>query len=116
MIRWLFDLLYGAVPADFDSAFGIEESVKRLSAATKRSVFAGLTQQVAAGRESKDRVSLQRVIPFVGNSFKPFFIGQFSEINGGVVLKGRFTLHWGTKLFQSLWFGMCLLSGQGVRF
>ena len=108
-MRRLFDLLYGAVPADFESAFGFEESVRRLSDATKRSVFGAFTQQAAVGQVSRDRVSLQRVIPFVGNSFKPFYIGKFRELNGRVVLTGRFTMLWWVKAFMTFWFGFCAL-------
>lgn len=108
MMQRLLDLLYGAVAADFESAFGLEESVKRLSAATERSVFGALTHQAAVGRVSTDRVSLQRVIPFVGNSFKPFYIGEFRQINGRVVLTGRFTMLWWVKAFMTFWFGFCI--------
>ena len=109
MIRRLFDLLYGATPADFESAFGLEESVRRLAAASKRSVFRAFIHQAAVGCVSKDRVSLQRVIPFVGNSFKPFYIGEFREIGGRVVLSGRFTMLWWVKASMTYWFGFCLL-------
>ena len=109
MIHQLLDLLYGAVPADFESAFGLEESVRRLSAATERSVFGALTHQAAVGRVSEARVSLQRVNPFVRNSFKPFYIGEFREINGRLVLSGRFTMLWWVKAFMTFWFGFCLL-------
>lgn len=108
-MRRLFDLLYGAIPADFESTFGLEESVERLLAATGRSVFGALTHQAAVGHVSKDRVSLQRVIPFVGNSFKPFYVGEFREIDGRVVLTGRFTMLWWVKAFMTFWFGFCAL-------
>jgi hypothetical protein len=109
MIHRFFDLLYGAEPAEFESAFGLEESVRRLSAATKRSVFSALTHQAAVGTVSESRVSLQRVIPFVGNSFKPFFIGAFDVRNGRTVLSGRFTMLWWVKAFMTFWLGFCLL-------
>jgi hypothetical protein len=109
MMKRVFDLLYGAVPAEFESAFDLDESVKRLSGATKRSVFDSLTNQAAIGTVSKDRVSLRRVIPLVGNSFKPFYIGEFRENNGRVVLTGRFTMFWWVKAFMTFWFGFCAL-------
>ncbi len=109
MIRRLMDVIYGAVPADFESEFGLDESVKRLSSATKRSVFGALTHQAAVGRVSKRRVVLQKVIPFFGNSFKPFYTGEFREANGRVVLTGRFAMHWSVKTFMTLWFGFCAL-------
>jgi hypothetical protein len=109
MIRWLIDLLYGGIPAEFESAFGLEESVRRLSAATGRSVFSALMHQAAVGTVRADRVSLQRVIPFVGNSFKPFFIGSFRASNGRVILSGKFTMLWWVKAFMTFWLGFCLL-------
>jgi hypothetical protein len=109
MIRWFIDLLYGGVPAEFESAFGLDESVRRLLAATGRSVFSAFTHQAAVGTVREDRVSLQRVIPFVGNSFKPFFVGKFLSLNGRIVLSGQFTMLWGVKAFMTFWFGFCLL-------
>ena len=44
----------------------------------------------------------------VGNSFKPFFIGEFQERNGRVVLTGRFTISWLIKASMSVWFGFLL--------
>jgi hypothetical protein len=109
MMRRFTNLIYGAVPAEFESAFDLDESVQRLSSATGRSVFSAFTHQAAVGRVSKTRVSLQRVIPFVGNSFKPFFIGEFRRVNGRIVLSGRFTMLWWAKAFLTFWFGFCLL-------
>ncbi len=71
-------------------------------------MFSLLDKQKAVGRVDKTRVSLQRVIPMVRNSFKPFFIGQFVEEDGRVILKGQFTMHRCAKIFMSFWFGFCL--------
>ena len=87
----------------------MQESVQRLRSATKRSVFGALTAQAVVGKVSEDRVSLQRVIPFVGNSFKPFFVGHFEPSTSGTRLVGRFTMHWLVKVFNTFWFGFCLL-------
>jgi hypothetical protein len=107
-------LLYDSTPAEFRSAYGIAESVERLSAATKRSVFSALGETTAVGRVSEKGVRLQRVIPMVGNSFKPFFIGHF-EVRGGVtVLIGKFTMLPLVKVFMSFWFGMCGLFACAV--
>ena len=104
MIRWFLDLLYGSVPAEFPSDFGLEESVKRLSNATLRWWSpAGVLQQFAMGTVSRDRVRLQRVIPFIRNSFKPFYVGRFERDGARTVLKGRFTIHWFTKVFVTAW-------------
>jgi hypothetical protein len=107
MFRWFQRLLYDATPAEFRSAYGLAESIERLSAATKRSVLSSLGETTAAGKVSERVVRLQRVIPMVRNSFKPFFIGYF-EVRGEVtVLIGKFTILPLVKVFMSFWFGMC---------
>jgi hypothetical protein len=107
MFRWFVCLLYDSTPTEFRSAYGLAESVERLSAATKRSVFSALAETTAVGKVSEKVVRLQRVIPMVGNSFKPFFIGHF-EVRGDVaVLIGKFTVLPLVKMFMSFWFGMC---------
>lgn len=105
-MRWFLNFLYGSTPAEFESEFGLDESVLRLAAATRRTVFAYfLPEQSAVGRVTTGCVSLQRIIPFVGNSFKPYFRGSFEEVGGRVRLRGEFTMHPLVKLFQSIWFG-----------
>jgi hypothetical protein len=107
MFRWFVCLLYDSTPAEFLSAYGLAESVDRLSAATKRSVFSALAETTAVGKVSEKIVRLQRVIPMVRNSFKPFFIGHF-EVRGDVtVLIGKFTMLPLAKVFMSFWFVMC---------
>jgi hypothetical protein len=83
----------------------MSESVLRLRAATKRSIFSCLIRQAAVGSVDESRVCLQRVIPFFGNSFKPIFVGKFRQTNSGVVLDGKFTLFMFSKIFLSIWFG-----------
>jgi hypothetical protein len=109
MIRSFWKSLYGEVPAEFQSSYPMDESVRRLARATGRSVFSAFTRQRAVGTVKRSRVSLQRAIPFIGNSFKPFFIGRFEERDGRVTLAGRFTLLWLAKALASLWFGFVML-------
>ena len=106
MFRWLVRLLYDSTPAEFRSAYGLAESVERLGASTKRSVFSALGETTAVGKVSEKVVRLQRVIPMVGNSFKPFFIGRFEVRGDGTVLIGKFTILPLVKVFMSFWFGM----------
>ena len=106
MIRWFLDLLYGSVSAEWESAYPLEESVARLRAVTLRSVFSALAEPAAVGTVSESGVKLQRVIPMVRNSFKPFFLGQFVKRGERVFLTGRFTMLLITKIFMSLWFGL----------
>jgi hypothetical protein len=107
MIHWFKNLLYGSVPATFSSDFPLDESVRRLTAATRRSAFSTLSSEAAVGRVSASGVSLQRVLPYIRNSFKPFFIGEFQTLDGRVVLAGRFTLAWFVKVFMTIWLGFC---------
>ena len=114
MFQWFWRLLYESKPAEFRSAFGLEESVKRLRAATNRSVFSSLSETAAVGKVSEQRVRLQRVIPMVGNSFKPFFIGRFEIREGVTVLTGRFSLLTIVKVFMTFWLGMAFVFAGGM--
>lgn len=109
MIRWLWNALYGEEPATFRSYYGMTESVQRLSAATGKSVFSATSKQTAIGHVSVSRVSLQRVVPMIWNSCKPFYVGRFTNLNGQVVLEGVFTLSNSTKVLMTIWFTFVLL-------
>jgi hypothetical protein len=114
MFRWLWRLLYESTPVEFSSAFGLEESVERLRTATKRSVFSALSETAAVGKVSEKSVRLQRVIPMIGNSFKPFFLGRFQSSEGKVLLVGRFTMLPIVKVFMTFWFGTVALVSLGL--
>jgi hypothetical protein len=90
--------------------------VERLRAATKRSVFSALSETAAVGKVSEKSVRLQRVIPMIGNSFKPFFLGRFQSIEGKVLLVGRFTMLPIMKVFMTFWFGFVTLTSVGFLF
>jgi hypothetical protein len=114
MFQWLWRLLYESTPAEFRSSFGLAESVERLRAATKRSVFSALGETAAVGKVSDTVVRLQRVVPMVGNSFKPFFIGRFEIRDGVTVLVGRFSLLTIVKVFMTFWLGMAFVFAGGM--
>jgi hypothetical protein len=114
MFHRLKALLYGSTPAEFISVYGLSESVDRLAAATKRSVFSSWGETSAVGKVSESQVRLQRAIPMMNNSFKPFFFGRFEVRDGVTVLTGRFTLTLVVKIFMTVWFGMLLLIGGGI--
>lgn len=111
MIRILYQFLYGSTPAKFRSAFALEESVERLRAATKRTVFSALAQAAAVGPVKESKVRLQRVIPMFHNSFKPFFFGRFEARPDGVYLTGRFSLLPLAKIFMTFWLGATIVIG-----
>jgi hypothetical protein len=104
MLRWIENSWWGSTPAEFASLFGLSESIERLRAATRRSVFSALARQQAVGAVKESHVSLQRIIPMMGNPFKPFYRGRFIEKNGKVILVGRFTSHRLAKAVFGGWF------------
>jgi hypothetical protein len=114
MFHWLTRLLYGSTPAEFVSAYGLSESVERLAAATKRSMLSSWGETSAVGKVSESEVRLQRIIPMIRNSFKPFFIGRFEVRDGVTVLTGRFTMTPVVKIFMTVWFGMLFLIGGAM--
>lgn len=109
MYRWIKDLWSGSEPVEFVSSYDLPESVARLQAATRKWSLFNVSEQAAVGRVSETRVSLRRMIPMVGNSFKPVFVGRFEQAQGRVALTGRFRLSWFVKLFMAYWFGFCAL-------
>jgi hypothetical protein len=109
MIEKLDTFLFGNIPFSCESNFSLEDSVIRLKENTKRSVFNSLFKQKAAGKVSDSKVSLQRVIPFFGNSFKPILVGKFKEENGRVYFEGKFTTFLLSKIFMTVWFSFALL-------
>ena len=109
MLHPLFAFLFGSVPETFTSNLPVEQAVARLRAATAKSAFHTLAREAAAGTVTERKVSLQRAIPFVGNSFKPIFVGHFQVTRGQTQLQGVFTMHWAVKVFMSFWFGFCVL-------
>ena len=107
----MIGFIYSSIPAEFKSTYGLSESVTRLRAATRRSAFGVFGQQAAAGPVSESHVRLQRVIPLMRNSFKPFFFGRFEARGDGVYLTGRFTMLWFVKAFTTVWLGIALAIG-----
>jgi hypothetical protein len=108
MLGRFSEMLFGSEPAEFESSYPLEESVQRLDAA-RGSMLAALKKQVATGTVSESRVVLKRVVPFVRNSFKPYFVGHFEQRMGKVILVGTFTMHWSVKVFMTFWLGFCAL-------
>lgn len=105
MIRWFFQFLYGSIPVRFASPYSTHEAMARLSAVVKPSVLSSLSGQCAVGTVTENKVRIQRMIPFVGNSWKPFFYGSFSTAGDGTVLEGTFKFSTVTRVFMSIWFG-----------
>jgi hypothetical protein len=110
MSRWLKEIWIGSEPVEFESEFGMVESVARLKAATRRWGAFTLTKNVATGTVTQSRVLLERKVPMVSNPFKPVFHGRFETIRGKTLLTGRFTPHWFVRLFIVTWPAFCVLA------
>jgi hypothetical protein len=108
MLRWLRNLLFESTPAEFRSHYSIAESVQRLAAVTSRWGLS-LNQTQAVGKVSPDKVRLQRVIPMVRNSFKPFFTGHFETRDGRTILTGHFAIPMSARIFMVIWLAMATL-------
>ena len=113
MFKWIKTVWRGTEPVEFASSFGIDESVSRLCAVTRRNTF--LSQfdmnECVAGNVRTDRVALQRITPLFHNSFRLKFIGKFESNYGKAILRGRFVMSLFTRIFMAFWFGMLFLIG-----
>jgi hypothetical protein len=119
----LYALVFGSTEIKIESDFNVEQSVQRLSEKITPInpwnpflwLFSVTQREHAVGIVSANRVSLQRVRPFRGNAFKPFFVGGFTVNRNGAtsVVHGTFAMHWLVRTFLVLWF---CGSGLGVLF
>lgn len=110
MVPWLFQFLYGSVPVRFRSPYFIDEAIASLSKVVKPSVLSSFSGQCAVGTVSQTKVRVERVIPFVGNAWKPVFYGTFSTGEAGTVLEGAFRFSAFTRIFMSIWFSLIVFS------
>jgi hypothetical protein len=107
MIRRFLATFYSDEPLEFRTEMTLDRAVASLRSATSRSIFNAIAREAATGKVTEQKVVLQRTIPLMGNSFKPFFVGRFSSESGETILRGVFTMHWMTKAFMAFWFGFC---------
>jgi hypothetical protein len=102
-------MFFSTEPIEFRTGMALDNAVASLRAASSRSVFGSITREAATGKVTEKKVVLQRTIPFMGNSFKPIFVGRFRSESGETILRGVFTTHWTTKIFMAFWFGGCFI-------
>jgi len=81
---------------EFKSDFALDESVERLSKATKtiykEFIRPEFFKSVLIGHVWKIEVALRRQRPFIHWIGEPYFIGQFEEKEGQVFLKGDYRM------------------------
>jgi hypothetical protein len=108
------DFFFRGVAATFPSPLPPEEAAARLATATHRQLLPPLFRQCVVGRVSVSGVILYRHRPFFRNSVTPCFRGHFLARATGCVLKGHFVVHWSTKLFLLLWYGLLAYIAAGA--
>jgi amino acid transporter len=101
MLRWLWDLYFGKQAKEFRCLFDLQESMERLKRATGRSFLSSFSGQFAIAHVSESRVVVHRVVPFIGNSFRPIFFGQFAVVDDRLVLRGEFRQSRWTMAFNA---------------
>jgi hypothetical protein len=80
----------------FEAQGDASQAAERLSRAAHtpiaKAVVGKLSDRNLVGTASKEYVRLHEVTPFVGNVFKPIFLGRFETDNGRTVLAGHFEI------------------------
>lgn len=99
---------YRSDPATFYTPLSVDAAAAKLRRSTESSLSRAAKEGAAVGTVTANKVSLEKVVPHTGNSFKPFFVGHFEVAEGRTLLVGKFTIHWFVKLFMSVWYGGCL--------
>ena len=97
--------LFPSVPAVFVSDYPLAGSVERLSGIVLVPFAGRFTRSTAQGVVTEQRVRLARLIPFVGNSYRPQFFGSFQKTEQGVVLSGHFTMARWVKVYAGFGIG-----------
>ena len=103
------NLIYGSEPFELAFDVPIEEAIERLASKVSRTSISRLTSQGMVGSVREESTKIQRVIPFVQNSFKPIFIGSFSTNGSQTVLAGVLRLHRVIQAFMTIWFSFIAL-------
>jgi hypothetical protein len=113
MPRTFIEILCGTEPLAFVSDFGLYDSVRRLAAEVKPPLI-GLQPVVSfkttavVGQVAEEYVSLWCERLFLGNGFKPRFIGRFQIFDNRVILIGKMI---GMNGLVHLWVGGGLAMG-----
>jgi len=108
-MKRIFDFLYGTEGFQIEFDVPIDVAVANLQSRVSGSVLSLLGSEGMVGQVSNHTVKLQRVIPMVGNSFKPFLIGSFSTRGNKTVLSGVFRFHRLVQAFLTFWFAFSAL-------
>jgi hypothetical protein len=112
---WYRRLVDDPLAARFDADCSVDQAIARLASAAKAPASTFLSSQDMLGRVSRERVELERAMPFQsGNSWKPVFVGRFEEKDGRAFLVGVFGLRPLVRGFMYFFIAFCLLWSVGA--
>jgi len=120
MFKLIWNRIYGSTPAVFESAYDLEESVRRLQAVTVSPLKSSL-MEVMYGEVRDEHVSLRRLSApesylddiFSRNirfNLEPYYYGSFQQTEQGVILMGKFSMSLGEKIWIHFLFSLFLYS------
>ncbi len=102
-------LIYGSESLELSFEVTIDKAVERLGQKVSRTFLSRLTSQGMVGFASIENTRIERVLPFLRNSFKPVFVGSFRTVGDQTVLSGVLRLHRSVQVFMTFWFGFIAL-------
>ena len=109
IVRRLLDGLLGSVKAEFESGYMLDESIWRLAVATEGRFFSARPGRGAARRVTMEGVSLQKMTPTSESTIPTLYVGAFREVDGRVLLKGRFHMPVQLRVNMAIWFAFFLV-------
>lgn len=113
MLQWFWNIVdYDATPVVFASAYGLNESVRRLAVAS--SLSPGLF--FAIGTVTAQKVSLRRGFALGKNGSSPVFMGKFQQVDDKVQLVGSFSLGRYSKFYFAFCFCFMIILIVGSFF
>jgi hypothetical protein len=94
MLRSFIDFVCANEPLAFESDFGLDESLRRLTAQIKPPLLEfrpliSLRATVVVGKVAEEHVSLWCERLLVRNGFRPVFLGRFQTFDKRVILIGK---------------------------
>ena len=105
----LIDRLFGHESTIVKCSANLEESVRRLAAVTGGSGIVRWSDTTLSGFISEQYVYLLKQTTVSSGGFRLRFVGRFqvSEVDGGVMLIGRFSLPWSAIAIFLVGFSVC---------
>ncbi|MBU2862494.1 hypothetical protein KO489_01410 [Reinekea forsetii] len=99
----VLEFLYGTEKFEIEFQVPIDIAIDRLKGHVDSSYFSSVGKERMVGFVSPKGVKIQRVMPSIQNSFKPFLVGSFSSYENTSTLSGVFRFHRFVQVFMTFW-------------